>query len=80
MVDSKNSDLVSHQEVKFPHGFVGGEAGVGGEVGQVVVDGVLVVNGGGGDRVVDDDDVAVEVDVGGFVPALAAVGVADHEA
>lgn len=64
--------------MKFPHGFVSGEAGAGGEVGQVVVDGRLVVNGG--DRVVEDDDVAVEVDVGGFVPPLAAVGVADHEA
>lgn len=81
MVDSEDAAVVGHEEVKFPEGFVRAQSCTAcGEVGQVFVNCGLVIDGRCGDGVVDDNDVAVEVNVGGIVPVLEAAGVAEHEA
>lgn len=79
MVNAEDDALVGQQEVDLPQRLVVAEPRAGRHVGQVVVHRGLVVVVVGGHGTVEDDEMAVQIDVGP-APALSAGGVADHEA
>lgn len=80
MVHAEDGGVVGGEDVDLPQRLVGGERRREGELGDVVVDGVVVGDGGiGGEAAPVDEEVAVDVD-GGPPPPLAAAAVPEHEA